>query len=180
MNPSGKALIVIDVQNDYFPGGKLPLWHADETLEHIISVTGHAREQGIPVIFVQHVSTRPPGPGSFFDRDTVGVEIHPEMLKAAPDTPVVIKHHADAFRGTKLKTILDDFNIKEILICGMQTQNCVGLTAISKDTEKYKTAILSDCCTAETKTVHAIALAGFGDLVPVLNSQDIDIGNIGK
>lgn len=175
MNPSGKALIVIDVQNDYFPGGKLPLWHADETLEHITSVISHAGKQGIPVILVQHVSTRPPGPGSFFDRDTAGVDIHPDILKAAPDAPVVIKHHADAFRGTNLSSLLDSLNVEEILVCGMQTQNCVGLTAISKNAEKYRKAILSDCCTAETKTVHAIALAGFGDIVPVLDSKDTGI-----
>lgn len=57
-----------------------------------------------------------------------------------------------------------------ILICGMQPRNCVGLTAISEKTEKYNTAALSDCCTAETQTVHAIALAGFGDRVPVINN----------
>ena len=171
MTPDKKALIVIDVQNDYFPGGKLSLWRADEVLENIISAISRAREKGISVILVQHVSTRPPGLGNFFVNGTVGVEIHPLILKAAPDAPVIVKHHADAFRETSLQTLLHSMDVTEILIGGMQTQNCVGLTAISKDAEKYKTAILSDCCTSETRTVHTIALVGFGDLVPVTDSH---------
>ena len=174
MNPSGKALIVIDVQNDYFPGGKLPLWNADDTLGHIVDAIANASQHGIPVILVQHVADPSTGAG-FFISGTEGVNIHPGILKAAPDAPVVIKHRADAFRSTNLNAVLDGLGTREILVCGMQTQNCVGLTAISTNAARYKTAILSDCCTAETRTVHAIALAGFGDIVPVLNSQDIEL-----
>ncbi len=172
MNPSVKALIVIDVQNDYFPGGKLPLWNADEILAHIVDAITCAQSQDIPVVLVRHIADHAKGAG-FFIGGTEGVNIHPSILKAAPDAPVVVKHHADAFNGTNLNALLDEWGTNEILVCGMQTQNCVGLTAISKQATRYKTAILSDCCTAETKTVHAIALAGFGDIVPVRDSHDI-------
>ena len=174
MNPDKKALIVIDVQNDYFPGGRMPLWNADETLVHIVLAISRAKKQGIPVILVQHVSD-PGREAPFFIDGTDGVMIHPDILKTAADAPVIIKHHADAFNGTKLNAVLDGRGIEEILVCGMQTQNCVGLTAISKNAARYKTAILSDCCTAETKTVHAIALSGFGDIVPVVDSMTTDI-----
>ena len=170
MKPSEKALIVIDVQNDYFPGGKLPLWNAEETLGHIVNAISDAGKQGIDVILVQHVADRSKGAG-FFIPGTTGADIHPDILKAAPDAPVVVKHRADAFNGTNLNAILDKSGIEEILICGMQTQNCVGLSAISKNATPYKPAILSDCCTSETKTVHAIALAGFGDIVPVVTAS---------
>ena len=170
MKPARKALIVIDVQNDYFPGGKLPLWNAEETLGHIVKAISEAGKQGIDVILVQHVADQSKG-APFFIAGTTGVDIHPEILKAAPDAPVIIKHRADAFNGTDLNAVLDKSGIEEILICGMQTQNCVGLSAISKNAARYKTAILSDCCTAETKTVHAIALAGFGDIAPVVASS---------
>ena len=170
MKPSEKALIVIDVQNDYFPGGKLPLWNAEETLGHIVNAIADAGKQGIDVILVQHVADRSKG-APFFIAGTTGADIHPDILKAAPDAPVVVKHRADAFNGTNLNAVLDKSGIEEILICGMQTQNCVGLSAISKNATPYKPAILSDCCTAETKTVHAIALAGFGDIVPVVTAS---------
>lgn len=170
MKPSGKALIVIDVQNDYFPGGKLPLWNADETLGHIVNAIADAGKQGIDVILVKHIADKSKGSG-FFIPGTTGADIHPDILKAAPDAPVVVKHRADAFNGTNLNAVLDKSGIEEILICGMQTQNCVGLSAISKNATPYKPAILSDCCTSETKTVHAIALAGFGDIVPVVTAS---------
>ena len=60
----------------------------------------------------------------------------------------------------------------EILVCGMQTRNGVDLTAISNKAARYQTAILSDGCMAKTKTVHVIALSGFGDIVPVIDSAD--------
>lgn len=170
MKPSGKALIVIDVQNDYFPGGKLPLWNAEETLGHIVNAISDAGKQGIDVILVKHIADKSKGSGLFIP-GTTGADIHPDILKAAPDAPVVVKHRADAFNGTNLNAVLDKSGIEEILICGMQTQNCVGLSAISKNATPYKPAILSDCCTAETKTVHAIALAGFGDIVPVVTAS---------
>lgn len=170
MKPSEKALIVIDVQNDYFPGGKLPLWNADETLGHIVNAISDAGKQGIDVILVKHIADKSKGSG-FFIPGTTGADIHPDILKAAPDAPVVVKHRADAFNGTNLNAVLDKSGIEEILICGMQTQNCVGLSAISKNATPYKPAILSDCCTSETKTVHAIALAGFGDIVPVVTAS---------
>lgn len=131
MKPSGKALIVIDVQNDYFPGGKLPLWNADETLSHIVNAIADAGKRGIPVILVKHAADQAKGAG-FFIPGTTGADIHPDILKAAPDAPVIIKHRADAFNGTNLNAVLDKSGIEKILICGMQTQNCVGLTAISK------------------------------------------------
>lgn len=170
MKPSEKALIVIDVQNDYFPGGKLPLWNAEETLGHIVNAISDAGKQGIDVILVKHIADKSKGSG-FFIPGTTGADIHPDILKAAPDAPVVVKHRADAFNGTNLNAVLDKSGIEEILICGMQTQNCVGLSAISKNATPYKPAILSDCCTSETKTVHAIALAGFGDIVPVVTAS---------
>lgn len=118
MKPSGKALIVIDVQNDYFPGGKLPLWNADETLSHIVNAIADAGKRGIPVILVKHAADQAKGAG-FFIPGTTGADIHPDILKAAPDAPVIIKHRADAFNGTNLNAVLDKSGIEKILICGM-------------------------------------------------------------
>jgi len=56
MNTSKKALIVIDPQNDYFPGGAFPLWNTDGTLANILEAIARAGQAGIPVILVQHVA----------------------------------------------------------------------------------------------------------------------------
>lgn len=110
--------------------------------------------------------------GAFFRRKYRRCPDASRYPRYRPDAPIVVKHHAGAFRETGLNAVLDDAGTDEILVCGMQTRNGVGLTAISNKAARYQTAILSDGCTAETKTVHAIALSGFGDIVPVIDSAD--------
>ena len=85
LTPSKRALIVIDLQNDYFPGGLFPLWNTEETLRNILAAIGKARALGIPVIHVQHVANAAKGIAPFFNAGTPGVDIHPEVFAAAPD-----------------------------------------------------------------------------------------------
>lgn len=69
-----KALLVIDLQNDYFPGGKLPLWNTEAVLGNIEQAIEKANARGIPVVLVQHVAK---GPAPFFNEGTAGADIHP-------------------------------------------------------------------------------------------------------
>ena len=156
--PSKRALIVIDLQNDYFPGGLFALWNTEETLHNIVAAIGKARALGIPVIHVQHVANAAKGIAPFFNAGTPGVDIHPEILAAAPDAPVVVKEYADSFHGTTLEQVLSGLGVDELLVCGMMTQNCVTHTAISRSAEKYKVTVLSDCCTTVSQILHLIAL----------------------
>jgi nicotinamidase-related amidase len=152
------ALVVIDLQNDYFPGGLFPLWSAEETLRNVVAAIGKARALGIPVIHIQHVANAAKGIAPFFNAGTPGVDIHPEVLAAAPDAPVVVKEYADSFHGTTLEQVLSGLGVEELLICGMMTQNCVTHTALSKGAEKYKVTVLTDCCTTVSQILHLIAL----------------------
>lgn len=155
---SNKALIVIDLQNDYFPGGKYPLWNTEKTLENILKAISEAQEKNIPVIFVQHIANKEMGVAPFFNEATPGADIYPEALKAAPDAKIVIKEFADSFEKTELDEVLQNQQIDELLICGMMTQNCVTHTAISKAAEKYKVSVLFDCCTTVDEMLHNIAI----------------------
>lgn len=151
-----KALLVIDLQNDYFPGGKFPLWNADTVLENIEQAISRAKASGIPVVHVQHVAKQ--GMAPFFNEGTPGAEIHPRIRAAAPDAPIVVKEYADSFEKTNLEETLSKLGITELLVCGMMTQNCVTHTAISKAAEKYDVTILPDCCTTVSEILHLIAL----------------------
>ena len=155
---SKQALIVIDLQNDYFPDGKFPLWNAETTLNNVEAAMIKANARGIPVIIVQHIADSKKGIAPFFNEDTAGAEVHPRILAAAPGAPVVIKQFADSFVETTLEATLTQQGVDELLVCGMMTQNCVTHTAISKSAEKYKVTIVSDCCTTVSEILHRIAL----------------------
>jgi nicotinamidase-related amidase len=157
-NMTKQALIVIDLQNDYFPDGKFPLWNTDVTLANIEIAIGKARAGNIPVIIVQHIADATKGIAPFFNEGTSGVDVHPRILAAASDGIVVTKAFADSFHRTTLEQTLAGLGVEELLICGMMTQNCVTHTAISKAADKYSVKILSDCCTSVTQMIHLIAL----------------------
>ena len=161
-------MLIIDLQNDYFPGGNFPLWNTEATLSNIEKAIHLANKKKIPIIHVQHVVEPEAGPAPFFNRGTEGVAIHPRILAAAPNAPVVVKQFADGFLQTNLEKILSESKITELLVCGMMTQNCVTHTAISKSAEKYKVSILSDCCTTVDAMIHNIALRAVSPRVPVV------------
>ena len=124
-----KALLVIDLQNDYFPGGKFPLWNTDAILENIERAIAKANTRGLPVIHIQHIAKG--GLAPFFIEGTPGADIHPGILAAAPKAPVVLKEFADGFEKTNLDETLTKLGVTDLLVCGMMTQNCVTHTAIS-------------------------------------------------
>lgn len=169
---SKQALIVIDLQNDYFPEGKFPLWNTDITLANIEAAIAKARTKNIPVILVQHIADASKGIAPFFNAGTTGVEIHPRILLAAPDGIFVTKAFADSFHNTTLEETLSKLGTEELLICGMMTQNCVTHTAISKAAEKYSVKILTDCCTTVSQMIHRIALNAVSTRLSLVESSE--------
>jgi len=151
-----KALLVIDVQNDYFEGGKLPLWNTEATLDNIVQAVRAAREQGVAVVLIQQLTD--PAVAPMFNAGTEGAEIHPALLAAAPGAPVVVKTQADSFYETTLEQVLSGLGTTSLLVCGMMTQNCVTHTAISRAADKYEVTVLADCCTTVSALIHQVAL----------------------
>lgn len=164
-----KALLIIDVQNDYFPGGKLPLWNTEETLDHIEAAIRAAKAKDIPVILIQQFTDSKVAP--FFNKGTEGAEIHPRIRAAAPDAQVVTKGFADSFHQTNLDELLSKLGATTLLVCGMMTQNCVTHTAISKAAEKYEVMMLQDCCTTVSALIHHIALRAVSTRLAVVSSE---------
>lgn len=160
---SKPALVVIDVQNDYFEGGAFPLWNAQQTLAATERAIRNARAKGMPVVCVQHVAK---GPSPFFNAETQGVKIHERIRAAAGEAPVVVKHHADAFEGTALHETLQRLGAGELILCGMMTQNCVTHTALSRRADDYrKVTVLTDASTTVSEILHLIAVNGLSNRV---------------
>ena len=126
MNKS--ALLIIDVQNDYFPGGKMALHEPEQALAKITELLQFYRQQQWPVIHIQHeMYDRPNRPAAFFLPHTEGQQLHPAVLPAENET-LLIKHFPSSFAGTGLLEVLQQQQIKQLIICGMMTHMCVDTT----------------------------------------------------
>ncbi len=170
---SKPALIVIDPQNDYFPGGAFPLHGTEATLAKIEQAIGRAREKGIPVVLVQHVADPARGIAPFFNKGTPGVEIHPRIIAAASGAPVVVKHFADSFERTTLHETLQGLEVDSLILCGLMTQNCVTHTALSRTADQYRSVtVLKDACATVSEILHAIALHALSTRVGLASVTD--------
>jgi nicotinamidase-related amidase len=98
-----QALVLIDIQNDYFPGGRMTLDGADAAAGNAARLLEHFRASGLPLFHIQHVSTRPNA--TFFIPGTEGIEFHPTVAPRAGEA-VIKKNFHNAFRATKLDTEL--------------------------------------------------------------------------
>ena len=98
------ALLIIDIQNDYFPGGTMTLEGADAAGEKAATLLAAFRARKLPVFHMQHLSVRPGA--TFFVPGTAGVEIHPCVAPAANEK-VIEKNYPNSFRETALETRLE-------------------------------------------------------------------------
>lgn len=152
-----KALLVIDIQNDYFPDGAFTLENAETACKAAVEAIGQARRDGWLVIGVQHVNTPDAG---VFRPGTAGVEIHPAIADALGDAPVVVKQQADSFYQTNLGQLLTEAGIESLYVTGMMTQHCVTHTALSPETRGMKVHILAGGCAAPSQALSDLALKG--------------------
>lgn len=88
------ALVVVDIQNDYFAGGRNPLVNPDEAAAEAAKALGLFRKYGWPLFHVRHVNNRPDA--SFFLPNSEGAEIHASVAPLAGE-PVIVKHRPDSF-----------------------------------------------------------------------------------
>ncbi|MEE8436433.1 MAG: cysteine hydrolase family protein [bacterium] len=141
---SQKALIVIDVQNEYFPGGVWALPDAEKALPNILRLIGRAREAGEPVVFIQHVA---PESSPVFAKGSSGAELHPEMPIAEGDKTLQ-KAHPSAFQDTGLNDWLQQAGMESLDVCGFMTQLCCDTTTRAAYEKGYKVRLFSDACAA--------------------------------
>src|SRR5690554_932620 len=152
-----KALIVIDIQNDYFPGGAFTLENADEACKGAVEAIEQAKRDGWLVVGVQHVGS-PDGPA--FKPNTEGAKIHSTIAAALGDAPIVVKGEADSFFKTNLEQIVRDAGITDVYLTGMMTQHCVTHTALSPQASEMKVHIIAKGCAAPAKALSDLALQG--------------------
>jgi nicotinamidase-related amidase len=137
------ALIVIDIQEFYFPGGMVPLVDPEAAASRAAKVIESFRQVGRPVIHVQHLPKDVEAP------DPTGIrkqyQIHPTVLPVKGET-VIGKHHANSFRDTELLSLLRDLEVTRLVIIGMQTHMCVEAAVRAAADLGFEVVVVHDAC----------------------------------
>ena len=164
-----QALILIDIQNDYFAGGANPLAGPDGAAANAARLLQAFRAAGRPVVHVQHLSTRPGS--TFFVPSTRGAEIH-AAVAPQPGEAVVEKHFPSSFRDTSLQAELTRLGARQLLIAGMMTHMCVDTTVRAAFDLGYECRLAHDACatrdlsfaghTVKAQDVQAAYMAALG------------------
>lgn len=137
-----QALLIIDVQNDYFPSGKYELHAPEAALDAIKDLLKYFREKNLPVFFVQHISEED---ADFFVPGTEGAEIHRDIAPQSGEK-VIIKHEPNSFYETALQNELSQSGVTELVVCGMMTHMCIDTTVRAAKDYGYHTILIEDAC----------------------------------
>jgi nicotinamidase-related amidase len=175
------ALLIIDIQNDYFPGGAMELEGADAAGEKARAALLGFRERGEPIVHVRHTSVRPGS--TFFLPNTRGAEIHDSVRPKAGET-VVEKNFPNSFRNTPLRETLEGLGAKNLVVAGMMTHMCVDASVRHAADLGYKITLLGDACATRAQSyggekvparqVHAAFLAALnGFYAKVVNTHEL-------
>jgi nicotinamidase-related amidase len=149
------ALIVIDIQKDYFPGGKCELEGPLEAAAQARKVMDAFRTAQLPVIHFQHASIRPGA--DFLLADTPGSEIH-ELARPLPGEAVYPKHFPNAFKETPLLSHLRETGIKKVVLVGMMTFMCVHATARAASDLDFGCTVLHDATAAKAMAFNGVSV----------------------
>lgn len=144
------ALLIIDIQNDYFPGGANELVNSQEASLKAKQLLESSRQKGLPVIHIKHLSVRP-GAG-FFVPGTKGAEIHENVLPIDNEI-VFIKNYPNSFRETGLQSHLQQLGIEHLVIAGMMSHMCVDATARAAKDLGYTISIANDACATKDLSI---------------------------
>jgi nicotinamidase-related amidase len=175
------ALLIIDIQNDYFPGGAMELEGADAAGARAGAALKRFRSDRLPIIHVRHLSTRPGS--TFFLPATKGADIHSSVTPEKGET-VIEKNFPNSFRATGLKESLEKEQIKHLVVAGMMTHMCVDASVRHAADLGYKITLLGDACatraqkiageTVPARHVHLAFLAALnGFYAKVIDSHEL-------
>jgi nicotinamidase-related amidase len=161
-----KGLLLIDIQNDYFPGGNMELVGMDQAAHNAGLLLQAFRSTQLPVFHIQHIAKRPGA--TFFLPNTEGVEIHKSVAPQSEEA-VIEKHFPNSFRDTDLLSILKRSEVEDVIICGAMSHMCVDATTRAAFDFGFRCTVIEDACATrnlehkgvkvEARKVHAAFMA---------------------
>jgi nicotinamidase-related amidase len=144
------ALLIIDIQNDYFEGGKFPLVNPLDAAKKAYDLLQCFREHGGKHVHIQHISLKPDA--AFFVKGDSGSDIH-DAVAHFEGEPIVYKHYPNSFRETTLLDMLKDWDVERVVVTGMMTHMCVDATARAAADFGFQVIVAEDAC-ATRELVH--------------------------
>ena len=161
-----KALLLIDIQNDYFPGGKMELVEMERVSRNATLMLSLFREKRLPIVHVQHISKRPAA--TFFLRESAGADIY-EAVAPQPGEILIQKNFPNSYRDTALLRILKESEVDKLVICGAMSHMCIDATTRAAFDQGFGCIVIEDACTnrdleykgrvIEANQVHAAFMA---------------------
>lgn len=130
------ALLIVDIQEFYFPGGRMQLVNPELAGMNAGLLLDHFRSNGMPVYHVRH-NFEPGG------------DIHP-YVKPREGEPVISKDQVNAFIGTGLLEMMQTDSVEQLVICGMQTHMCVEAAVRAAHDLGFTCLVASDACATRT------------------------------
>ena len=174
-----RALLIIDIQRDYFPGGAYPLVEPEAAAAAAGRALEAFREAGEPVIHVRHLWDEPEA--TFMRPGTEGVEIHPSVAPLKGEL-VIEKQQPNSFIDTDLEQELRSRGIDELVVVGMMSSMCVDATVRSAVDRGFSATVVHDGCAAPGlsfgdqeipgASVHGAFMAALADAYATVVSAD--------
>jgi nicotinamidase-related amidase len=137
------GLLTVDIQNDYFPGGKMELAEPEAAGRNAARLLAVFRVKGRPVFHVRHLSVNPGA--TFFLPDTEGARIHTSVAPQDGET-IVEKNFPNSFRETDLEAILRRQGVTELVICGAMSHMCIDATTRAAADLGFGCTVIHDAC----------------------------------
>ena len=173
-----RALVIVDIQRDYFPGGNMPLHEPEAAAAKAGQVLEVFRAAGEPVVHVQHLS--PAGAG-FLEEGTDGAEIMAPVTPGEGET-LITKRAPNSFLGTDLEQTLRDLDVEDVVVAGMMTSMCVDATTRAGADLGFAMTLVPDACaapalehdnrTVAAEDVHAAFVAALGQFYAKVTPAD--------
>jgi nicotinamidase-related amidase len=173
------GLILVDIQNDYFPEGRMELAGMQEAGSRAGELLAFFRRNGWPTFHIQHISVRQGA--SFFLPDTKGVELHACIEPRAGEL-VIQKHYPNSFRETSLLQELERHEVKKVVICGAMSHMCIDATTRAAFDHCLDCTVIQDACATRdlefggakisARDVHGAFMAALGSAYARVISLD--------
>lgn len=148
---SKKALLVIDVQNDYFENGAWELVGSAEASLKVAQMIEHFRNNNSPIVHIQHFAVN--GNMPFFHPETFGAEIH-ENVKPLEGEKLIQKNYPNSFRETDLLEYLKSQGVTEVVVTGMMTHMCVDATTRAAKDFGFEVTVIGDACASKDQEIN--------------------------